>query len=81
MTYQLCAILDAWPTSSQLPGEIILLDYKLNPFMAIVFCTNRFLETARLIFEECQRSSQVPWCWLGVHLSCSTPIFKVGWVA
>ena len=65
MTFQeFCAILDAWPTSSQLPDEVILLDYKLEPFMAIVFCTKRFLETARLIFEECQRSGQVPWCWL-----------------
>jgi hypothetical protein len=65
MTFQeFCAILDAWPTSSQRPDEVILLDYKLEPFMAIVFCTNRFLETARLIFEESQRSGRVPWCWL-----------------
>ena len=65
MTFQeFCAILDAWPTSSQLPDEVILLDYKLEPFMAFFFCTNRYLETARLIFEESQRSGQVPWCWL-----------------
>ena len=37
--------------------------------MAIVFLyesflVSCFLETARLIFEECQRSGQVPWCWL-----------------
>ena len=51
--YELCAILDAWPTSNQLPEEGILLDYKLDPFMAIVFSTNCFLETARLIVEEC----------------------------
>ena len=58
MTYQeSCAILDAWPTSIQLPDEVILLDYKLDHFMAIVFCTNRSLETAKLIFEECQQSS------------------------
>ena len=41
-----------------------MFDYQLDPFMAMVFCTNRFLDTARLIFKECQRSSQVPWCWL-----------------
>ena len=65
MIYQeFCAILEAWPTSSQLPDEVILLDYEMDPFTAIVFCTNFFLETSRLIFEECQRSCQVPWCWL-----------------
>ena len=65
MTYQeFCAILDACPWRSQLPDEVILLYSKLEPFVAIVFCTTRFLETARLIFEECERSGQAPWCWL-----------------
>ena len=54
----------AWPTTSQQPVQVMLLDYKLEPFMAIGFCKNCFLETTSLIFEKCQRSRQVPWCWL-----------------
>ena len=56
--------LDAWPRSSDSPDEVILLDYRLTPFMSVVFTTNRFLETARLIYAEQQQMGIPPWCWL-----------------
>ena len=49
---ELATLLDAWPRSSDSPDEVILLDYCLTPFMAIVFTTNRFLETARIMYAD-----------------------------
>ena len=61
---ELTTLLNAWPRSSNSPDEVILLDYCLTPSMAIVFTTNRFLETARLVYAEQQQVGIPPWCWL-----------------
>ena len=47
---ELTTLLNARPRSSDSSDEVIPLDYCLTPSMAIVFTTNRFLETARLIY-------------------------------
>ena len=52
--------LDAWPRSSDSPDEVILLDYRLTPFMSVVFTTNRFLETARSTYAEQQQMGIPP---------------------
>ena len=57
-------MLNAWPRSSDSLDEVILLDYCLTPSMAIVFTTNRFLETARVIYAEHQQVGIPPLCWL-----------------
>ena len=61
---ELTTLLNAWPRSSDSPDEVVLLDYCLTPCMAIVFRTNRFLETARLIYAEQEQVGIPPWYWL-----------------
>ena len=58
---ELTTLLNAWPRSSGSPDEVILLDYCHTSSMAIVFTTNRFLETATLIFVE-QHQVGIPPC-------------------
>ena len=45
----------------------ILFPYSRDPRECrgdVAFQPSFFLETTRLIFEKCQQSGQVPWCWL-----------------
>ena len=53
---ELTTLLNVSPTSSDSLDAVILLDYCLTTSMAIVFTTNRFLETARLIYVEQQQA-------------------------
>ena len=44
--------------------EVVLLHCCLTPFVAIVFTTKHFLETAQLIYTEQQQNGIPPLCWL-----------------